>query len=942
MSSELLQPSFTTGEISPALYARVDLQRFQSALKTCRNFIVRPYGGVQNRPGTKYIVEVKNSAKRARLIPFQFSDQQTYVLEFGDGYVRFITNGGQLVVSGVAAWSNATAYEVGDLVVQGGVNYYCILEHTNQVPPNATYWYALTGSIYEVPTEYAEADLADLHFTQSGDVLTLVHPDYKPSELRRNGATDWTLKYVVSTGGPFQDLNTDDTVTIRCTVLEDSGQLIATGGNVFTSAMVGSTVRLEMPADDPTLRWEAGKSITVGDIRKAGANYYEALNTATSGGVTPTHLKGSSYDGNASVNWKYLHSGFGLARITAYTSATTVSCTVLSRMPNPITSTSGISNTWTITPSGLAAYNIAGATSALSTDYKVTFKKTIYGRGGSTTYTVISPNDYVVDAVADTITFDYTVSQPASGTGVLTIIVQQVAAAGVGTSLWALEEWSDTRGYPAAVAYQDGRLTFGGSTTEPQTMWLSQVENYKNFSQSNPIVDDDAITATLSARKAQAILDLVPLDKLVVLTSGGEWKVIGGQDDVITPDTIGFKVQSERGSNGLQAKVIGSTALYVQERGQVVRDLSYSFESDGYNGNDLSVLAEHLFRNKAVVDMDFHQIPFSVLWCVMDDGGLLGLTYVREQDVIGWSRHDTDGTFENVCTVAEGDEDGTYFVVNRTIGGSTKRYIERMQSRIFADIVGAFFVDCGLSYDGRNTAATTMTLTGGTAWNQNETLTLTASVSTFAAGDVGDDIILTGADGAVIVRLRISAYTSGTVVSVIPDRTVPVGSRSAATTAWSFARDTMSGLSHLNGESVVVLADGHVEGPYTVAAGAITLQQPAAVVHAGLAYTSDFETLEVMSAGQQNVRTLPKQIPRVSLVVDESRGIFVGPDEDNLAELRAREFEDYDDPPSLRTGLVQVACYSKWGAGGIVFIRQSDPLPLTILACIPEVEVGGR
>lgn len=944
MPSELLQPSFTTGEISPALYARVDLQRFASALKTCRNFIVRPYGGVQNRPGLKFVAEVKDSSKRVRLLPFQFSDEQTYVLEFGEEYVRFYTDGGQLTVSGVAAYAGGTTYSVGDLVAQGGVNYYCVKETTGNAPPNATYWYPLTGSIYEIPSAYQEEDLPDLHFTQSGDVLTIVHPDYPPSELRRNAATAWTFADIISTGGPFQDLNTADDVTIRASVVEGSGTLIATGGSPFTSDMVGRTVRLEMPADDPTLRWEAGKAVVAGDIRRYNSNYYEAVANATTGGVPPTHTRGSATDGNGGVTWKYLHSGFGIARISAYTSATQVSMTVLSRIPNPVVSSSGISLSWTLTPSGLATYSIPGATSATSADYKVTFRRRIASVQQHTTFyttsnTVISPNDYVVDAVADTITFDFTVSQPADGT--LTVIVQQVAAAGIGTSLWAIEEWGDTRGYPAAVAYMDDRLVFGGTDSKPQTLWLSGISNYRAFSQSNPIVDDDPIAATLSARRVQRILDLVPLDKLVVLTSGGEWKVTGGSDDVITPDTIGFKNQSERGSNGLQAKVIGNTALYVQERGQVVRDLAYSFETDGYNGNDLSVLAEHLFRSRSIVDMDFHQIPFSVLWCIMDDGALLGLTYVREQDVVGWSRHDTDGLFENVCSVPEGDEDGTYFVVQRTINGNTKRYIERLESRVIDDIVDAFFVDSGLSYDGRNTGSTTMTLTGGTDWDQDETLTLTASAGTFASGDVGDEIWLTDEDGAVIVRLAISGYTGATVVSVIPDRTVPVGSRSAATTAWSFARDTMSGLDHLEGEEVVVLADGGVMGPFTVASGAITLDLPATVVHAGLPYTSDFETLAIMAAGQSNVRSRSKVIPKVCLVVDESRGIFAGPDADHLQELRPREFENYDDPPSLRTGLVEIATSTKWEKNGIVFVRQSDPLPLTILACMPEVEVGG-
>lgn len=189
-----LARSFAGGEVTPEFFGRIDDIKYQTGLATCRNFIIYPHGPAANRPGTAFVRAVKDSTKRTRLIPFTFSTTQTFAIELGAGYFRFHTMGATLLAGSPTAWSNATAYVVGSLVSRLGINYYCILAHTNQQPPNATYWYALPASgVYEIPNPYAEADLFDIHYVQSSDVLTLVHPGYAPRELRRLGATNWQL-----------------------------------------------------------------------------------------------------------------------------------------------------------------------------------------------------------------------------------------------------------------------------------------------------------------------------------------------------------------------------------------------------------------------------------------------------------------------------------------------------------------------------------------------------------------------------------------------------------------------------------------------------------------------------------------------------------------------------------------------------------------------------
>lgn len=198
MSNRSFTRSFGGGELTPEFYGHIDDAKFQTGLGLCRNFIVLPHGPVANRPGTAFVRAVKDSTKRTRVISFSYSTSQTFVLELGAGYFRFHTQGATLLAGSPAAYNGATAYTVGSLVSSGGINYYCILATTGNAPPNATYWYAMpTNGVYEIPNPYAEADLFDIHFVQSADVLTLVHPNYAPMELRRYGATNWQLATIV-------------------------------------------------------------------------------------------------------------------------------------------------------------------------------------------------------------------------------------------------------------------------------------------------------------------------------------------------------------------------------------------------------------------------------------------------------------------------------------------------------------------------------------------------------------------------------------------------------------------------------------------------------------------------------------------------------------------------------------------------------------------------
>jgi hypothetical protein len=810
----IAQRSFSGGEISPSLYARVDVEKYATSLRTCRNNMVMRHGGLTNRPGFYYITEVKDSSKAVRLIPFVFNSDQTYVLEFGNLYMRVIRNAAQVTVSGVTAWSNATAYVIGDLASRLGVNYYCILGHTNQQPPNATYWYPLTGDIYEIPTPYLEADLDTLNFDQSADVMTLTHPSYAVRELARTAHTNWILS----------------TVTFAPSQAAPTG-LAVSGASGTVDYWVVTAI------NDETFE----ESLATSEV---GAN---AL--ATSG--APRTLS------------------------------------------------------WTLA-SGATTYNI--------------YKKSngVYGFIG-----VASGTSFVDDGIeADTTETPPTTRNPFSGSG----------------------------NYPSTSTYFQQRHIFANTNNNPETVEMSRSANFKNFTRSSPLQEDDAVTFTLANTQVNEVKHMLTLTKLLALTSGGEWVVKGDDAGTVRIGEINLEAVSYYGCGDLRPITIGSSALFLQARSSIIRDL-FNDSIEGYTSDDLTIFSSHLFDGYTIVDWAFQQTPNSILWAVRSDGTLLGFTYVRRQKMFAWHRHDTSGTFENVCCVPEGNEDFLYAVVNRTIDGSAVRYIERMESRFVSDIKDAIFMDSALTYDGRNVAATTMTLSGGTNWTYDESLTLTASASFFSAGDVGNEIHITGADGTII-RCEITAYTGVTVVTVKPNKTVPVAMRSTAFTTWGKAIDTITGLDHLEGENIAVFGDGFVEASpnndaydvVTVASGEAQLSQCYVVIHAGLPYISDMETLDIDTSQGESLADKKKLITELNAYVEATRGLFAGgtpPDDDDddplegLYELKIRDQESTDSPVALTTDIIKIRIESGWNSNGRVFIRQVDPLPMSILAVMP-------
>lgn len=775
MTTSLNQPSFSKGEISTSLTARTDLEAYMTALKKCRNFMVSPYGGALNRPGTKFLAQTEGN-EIARMIRFKFSASDTYALEFTHLKMRVYRNGG-LVLSGM--------------------------------------------SPFVLATPFTRDELFAIRFTQSADVMDMVHPNHKPQKLRRFDHDNWTIS---------------DAVLVPGIAAPSSATATATGG---TGATQGWRYQITAIKDD-------------------GSNALDESLPVTSNAIT---VFASTLQG--SVVWP--------------------------------------------TVVGANYYNI----------YKDNAGAGIYGFIGRSTALSFTDNN-ITPAKIDT---------PPTG-------VDPFVGAG---------------NYPGAVGYFQQRLVYAGTDNKPQTLWFSRPGVFNNFGFSFPTKDDDSITWTIASNEVNRINHVAPMRSLITFTDGAE-VIISGTSSGFTPKTINGEPQTYNGTGQLRPLTINDNALYAQERGREVTAFGYSLQADGFSGSVISVLSPHILEDFGIVDWDFQKIPNSIVWGVREDGAMVGITYMPEQSVNAWHLHTTDGLYQSVCSVPEGREDYVYCCVERVINGVVKRYVERFESRTPARYMGealiarSFFVDCGLMYDGANATAETMTLTGGVNWKYPETLTLTSSNgSRFVVGDVGDEIQYLETPASDPFRLKIIGYTSGGVVSVRPEGVVPAQIRAVAFATWSFARDTFSGLNHLEGRKVAILADGNVVAQKTVTSGAVTIPTPAGIVVIGLPYTSELETLEITYPGQETLLDKRKIIAGVTVMLENSRGGLFGRSNkpDDLWEAKQRSDSDNYGSIGTVTGKQKTTITDTWLGTGRVVVQQNDPLPMSILAIIPQNDTGG-
>lgn len=611
MSSKSLWRSFAGGEITPELFGRFELTKFQTGLRLARNFITLPHGPAVRRPGTRHVLEAKDSSKPVRLIPFAWSADQTLVLEFGHQYLRFHTLGGSLLeasqsitgitqaspgvltytgadpangdwmfLSGIGGMSALNGRYVKVAGVNAGANTFQLTDLAGN-PINTSALPAYTGGgavarVYTLATPYDGNHLADIHYAQNSDVLTLVHPGYPAKQLARLGPTNWTLT----------------NVSFAPTLAAPAGLGVVPTIAVSSNLSPHSYTVTAVAADGVTESIAAAPVSTSNNLTLAG-NY----NT---------------------VSWSAVG---GAIRYNVYKRRG-------------------------------GAYGYLGQTSSLS----------------------------IVD---DNVTPDTAKTPPEN------LITLNTGA----------------NDYPSAVTYHEQRRFFGGTNLRPQTIIATRNGTESNLTSSVPSQADDGLEFRVAAQQQNRIRHLVPLSDLMALTAGGEWRIFADNEPSITPTSLSVKPMGYSGASNVQPVVTSGSILYVQAQGSRVRELAYGGESasGSYRSIDMAIMAPHLFNGFTTTDLAYSRAPDQLCWAVRSDGRLLGMTYVPEQQVYGWHQHDTAGSFRSVCTVAEGAEDATYLVAERTLGGRTAKYVERMASRLFSDLEDAYFMDAGGTYQGAPT-----------------------------------------------------------------------------------------------------------------------------------------------------------------------------------------------------------------------------------------------
>ena len=716
-----MQTEFTGGELTPALYAKPTAPIFGKGLKTCRNFIVLPSGGVANRSGTVYVAPTKYPHQVSRLEAFEFATDDTVVLEFGDNYVRFIVHDPVTHKSG----------------------------YVETIPGS--------GIPYEVVSPYPSEVTLALRLQQIGDVVTIVHPDFAPSELVRNSRAnnDWSLDEIVWQGNilPAPDIyDIDNNVGNTGTWHYAVTAVTAEGTESLPDKYATAGVTL----------WEAGDRIV--------------------------------------VKW---HSVEATERYNIYLS-----------------------------------------------------RSGVYGRIGQ----------FVVDSGADLPGVDHEF--------VDINITPDYVTGGPPVARRLFPENNDK--HPQALAVHNLRMVYGGTRDEPNQVWGTRPGNFYDLSTNDPITADSAFEWFLASDKLDQVQHLFSWRRQILLfTSGGVWVAKGDNGEL---SATNFQLEPNLGieSSNLNPIIIDDNILFVGRNRDVVYDMNYSFDANGYHAVDRSIHASHLLSDQNIIQWAYQRRPFSIVWAVTDKGALLGLTYLPSaggegSGVWAWHRHDTSGFFESVTVVKEDNEDAVYFVVRRLIDGALIRYVERMQHR---KILGNVLSD-GIFMD---SAATTPLLPGPLPSAQSDT-----------------PMIVSGLD-----------HLEGREVTVIADADIPPG--------------------------IFIVENGEITLPWQAQNVFVGLRYVSEL--APLNYRGD-----ATSQGYRSAQGSSKRPVRVSLYVYQSRGFKVGSVRGEKM-YNTPMLNVLPDEYGLYTGDVRMSIGANWEPWAGTLIRHEDPTPISILSISPIYEMG--
>lgn len=653
------QPQFNAGELSARMLGRADFNKYQNAVEEMLNFIPLAEGGAMRRPGSRFVAEVKDSSVKTRLKRFEFSTKQAYILEFGNGYIRFFRNQGQIV-----------AEDIGTQVQNG--------DFTNDISA----WSDQSDASSSISHNSTDNRLT-LNGTSDSDNAVAEQQVVVPT-------ADTNKEHILKfrfVGNPQDNMSLRIGTATQLADIVDNVEFqpgyhchpFVPGGNFFLQFRVHENQTIDI--DDVSIIQNA--ALEIGSPYMT-ADLFQIEGPQSADILYLFHGSYRSYKLLRGGNTKWSLVEVNWSNGPWQNSNTN---TALSLKP---AATTGIDIG--IIASGFSPFDAESVGQLVRINNKATGTDYGYGRIVS----VESDQNATIDIIRD---FQTTNADED----------------------YAFGDWSDIRGWPQAGAFFEQRLLVAATNTQPQTKWYSQTGDFENHTPDDNkgvVGDSDALDYTISADDVNAIQWLSPGLQLVVGTTGGEW-IPTSNGAVITPTDIDVKRHTKHGSAKVQPIRIGHVVLFLQKALRKVREFAFHFEVDGNRAFDMTRLARDVTRS-GITEMDFAQEPNSLLWNVRNDGVVATLTYLRDEDVVGWSRQILGGSFgtgdaevESVAVIPGNDTTGSigrdevWLITKRTINGATKRYVEFIEAdfEVGDTQADAFYVDSGLSYSGSATTA---------------------------------------------------------------------------------------------------------------------------------------------------------------------------------------------------------------------------------------------
>lgn len=733
----LLQPAFTGGEISAEVANRVDLDKYQFAVLQAYNCLIKPHGPIYRRPGMKYMARTKYSDKACILVPFNDADNTDYLLEIGEKYIRVHKNGLYInievmtpytadmlqdlrfVQSADTMFIASGKYPVKQLARYSDTDWrFADFEITDMYFDESTTLENYSGISYTVPGTYQfqptvtgeyQIDIAGAGGGGGGGVRYLKPREHGHTYCCVGGGTGGSGERIINTVTLTK--GTSYTIIVGSGGAGGGGTgsygTASNGGNGGNSTACGLTGRggtggsggshVSIGGSYENTRGVQGTTYGAGgggiggvagtkykdNAGKAGADGWAKILYTSNKELTPSGTTGDiTLTSNKNI--------FAGSKAGAYIKLKQEIASKTVSTSNGTTERVRVGENWKVISHGTWSGSFTIEKSDDGESWKE-YRKYTSGNdynpseSGSVTEPVFLRA--VCTITSGTCTVDLTaMAYNAEGVVKLTEITSDSTAKAhvekeLGSTdmttnfLWGA--WSEEFGYPQTLCFFQDRLCFGGTKKQPYMVWMSRTGDYGNFSvekASGTVTDDSAVALAFVSRKQFKILHLIASTDLIVLTAGNEWTVSGS--DTVTPSKAVPKMQTTRGCSTVEPLMIGGRIVFVQGRGSTVRDMAYSYETDSYGGNDLTLLAKHIIENVQIVDSAYKQEPDSTIYFVRSDGSMACLSYIMEQKVYAWSTIETQGKIEAVAAVQEGDEDIIYLVVKREINGVTVRNIE--------------------------------------------------------------------------------------------------------------------------------------------------------------------------------------------------------------------------------------------------------------------------